>query len=188
MSQRAGAREALIALLQLAYSGELAAAYAYRGHWRSSSRAEEREAIRMIEDEEWQHREHVGEMLAELGSGPDKAREKRAARLGRTLGALCHLSGWLAPMYGAGKLESRNIREYETAARHARDCGRHEWIDALLTMSEVEWDHERYFRKKVQGHWLGKCLPIWKKPPPRETMRQEFVFTSPSSLPAEGLA
>ena len=42
-------RQKLIALLQLAYSGELAAAYAYRGHWRSVSNEKEQAAIRAIE-------------------------------------------------------------------------------------------------------------------------------------------
>ena len=180
------ARDRLVALLQLAYSGERAAALAYYGHWNSVKRTEEREHIRRIEDEEWRHREHVGEMLAALGSGPDPTRERRAALIGRTLAALCHLGGWLAPMYGAGKLESRNVREYETAARHARDCGRTEWIDALLTMAEVEWDHEHYFRQRVLEHPIGKRLPLWKAPPPRETIRSSFAAESGPEVRFEG--
>ena len=39
-------RESLIAVLQLAYSGERAAGYAYRGHWHSVSDADERARIR----------------------------------------------------------------------------------------------------------------------------------------------
>jgi demethoxyubiquinone hydroxylase (CLK1/Coq7/Cat5 family) len=68
-------RQKLIAILQLAYSGELAAAYAYRGHWHSVSAADERESIRAIEDDEWRHRQLVGEMLTGLGSAPKKKRE-----------------------------------------------------------------------------------------------------------------
>lgn len=131
----------LIALLQLAYSGELAAAYAYRGHWKSVSNLNQKTAIQKIENDEWRHRELVGEMLASLGSAPSPKREKRADRIGRVLGFLCHVMGWLAPMYGAGRLESRNIREYETAARYARDCGRIDLVECLLEMAEVEWDH-----------------------------------------------
>src|SRR5688500_2824022 len=142
----------LINILQLAYSGEKAAGYAYRGHWRSVADPEERVRIKTIEEEEWHHRRLVGEMLASLGAKPDRRRETRATIVGRTLGFLCHLSGWLAPMYGAGKLESRNIVEYETAARYARDCGRHDLIDCLLTMAEVEWDHEAFFRACVLRH------------------------------------
>ena len=114
----------LIALLQLAYSAERAAAYAYRGHWHSVKDPEERARIKQIEDEEWHHRKLVGEMLAALGSQASRQREVRSLILGRVLGFLCHVMGWLAPMYGAGRLESRNIREYETAARYARACGR----------------------------------------------------------------
>src|SRR6266704_4861883 len=152
MASENDSREKLIALLQLAYSGELAAAHAYRGHWHSVRQSDERESIRKIEDDEWRHRNLVGEMLAGLGAGPSKRREIRAASIGRTLGFLCHVTGRLAPMYGAGKLESRNIREYETAARYARDCGKTEFTDCLLTMAEVEWEHELYFRTRVQSH------------------------------------
>src|SRR5262245_9440596 len=102
-------RERLIHILQLAYSGERAAAYAYRGHWRSVSSSEEKERIHRIEDEEWNHRRLVGQMLSELDASPDSRRELRALVIGRTLQVLCHVSGWLLPMYGAGKLERRNI-------------------------------------------------------------------------------
>src|SRR6266404_9910688 len=154
-------RQKLIALLQLAYSGELAAAYAYRGHWRSVSNAVQKTAIQAIENDEWRHRKLVGEMLVSLESGPSRRRETRANMIGRTLGFLCHVTGWLAPMYGAGRLESRNIREYETAARYARNCGREDFVDCLLTMAEVEWEHENYFRSRVLLHPLGRRLSLW---------------------------
>jgi rubrerythrin len=168
-------RQDLIALLQLAYSAERAAAYAYRGHWHSVVDEAERIRIKQIEDEEWHHRRLVGEMLESLGSQPSKQREVRSLILGRGLGALCHLMGWLAPMYGAGRLESRNIREYETAARHARDCGHHELTDCLLTMAEVEWEHEYYFRSRVLLHRFGRRLTLWPPPPPKETIRESFA-------------
>ena len=178
----------LVRVLQLAYSGELAAAYAYRGHWRSCSDADERRQIEKIENEEWHHRSLVGEMLVSLGHGPDAAREKRALMIGKTLGFLCHVSGWLAPMYGAGRLESGNIREYETAARYARDCGRSDLVDCLLTMAEVEWEHESYFRSCVQSHLLGRRLPIWPQPPGKETIRETFARETPSLEMAEATA
>ena len=167
-------REQLIATLQMAYSGELAAGYAYRGHWHSVSDEEERRQIKKIEDEEWHHRKLVGEMLESLGSGPQKVREMRATVVGRVLGLLCHVSGWFAPMYGAGKLESRNIVEYETAARHALACGREDLIDCLLTMAEVEWDHEKYFRSCVLRHRWSRRVSIWPEPPPKEAIRASF--------------
>jgi rubrerythrin len=182
MANNDDSRQKLIAILQLAYSGELAAAYAYRGHWHSVDAREEREAIRKIEEDEWRHRSLVGEMLAGLGGRPHPRRELRATIIGRALGFLCHVTGWLAPMYGAGKLESRNVREYETAARYANGCGATELVDCLLEMAEVEWDHEHYFRSCVLQHSIGRRLPLWPKPPAKETIRlsfeQETVSTS----------
>lgn len=164
-------RDKLIQILQLAYSGELAAAYAYRGHWHSLRNAGDRARVKAIEEEEWHHRRLVGEMLQDLGAGPRKIRELRATVVGRTLGLLCHVSGWFMPMYGAGKLESRNIVEYEIAARYARECGRDDYVDCLLTMAEVEWEHERYFRSCVLRHRWSKRFTIWPEPPPKESIR-----------------
>ncbi len=160
--------------MQLAYSGERAAGYAYRGHWKSVSDADERERIKTIEEEEWHHRRLVGEMLTSLNAAPNKQREIRATIVGRILGIGCLLTGWFAPMYGAGKLESRNIVEYETAARYARDCGRHDLIDCLLSMAEVEWEHERFFRERVlQSRWI-QLLKIWPEPPAKHNIRTSF--------------
>jgi rubrerythrin len=164
----------LIAILQLAYSGELAAAYAYRGHWHSVAGVADRERIQQIEDDEWHHRRLVGEMLTKLDARPSRIREIRATIIGRSLGLLCHLSGWLAPMYGAGRLESRNIGEYEAAARFARDCECDQFIDCLLTMAEVEWEHELYFRSCVESHRWGRRLRLWRKPERKETIRESF--------------
>lgn len=165
-------KAALIEILQLAYSGELAAAYAYRGHWKSVSDPEERHRIEEIEQEEWHHRKLVGEMLTSLQAEPNQPREVRATIIGRVLGFGCHVAGWLAPMYGAGRLESRNIREYEVAARLAQKCGRYDLIDCLLTMAETEWEHERYFRSLVLTHRLAKYLPIWPEPPGKDSIRR----------------
>jgi rubrerythrin len=161
-------------VLQLAYSGERAAGYAYRGHWHAVSDPQEAARIRQIEDEEWHHRRLVGEMLAGLGAGPDRLRELRALLIGRTLGLLCHLAGWYLPMYAAGRLESRNVREYEAAARHALGCGQGQLLDCLLAMAEVEWEHERYFRERVAGHPFTRRLGLWEAPPPKETIRAPY--------------
>jgi len=168
-------RQNLIALLQLAYSAEQAAAYAYRGHWNSAVDPDERARIKQIEEEEWHHRKLVGDMLQQLGAHPSRQREIRSLLLGRALGFLCHLMGWFAPMYGAGRLESRNVREYETAARYARDCGHDEFTDCLLTMAEVEWEHEYYFRSRILLHSFGRRMTLWTAPPPKQTIRESFT-------------
>ncbi len=164
-------RQALVAVLQHAYSGERAAILAYRGHWKSLRDPAERERVRAIEEEEVHHRRLVGEMLLALGARPRGLLEARAVLIGGLLGPACHVSGWFAPMYGAGRLESHNVREYEVAARHAADCGHAEFVDCLLTMAEVEWEHERYFREKVLSHPLARLVPVWPAPPPKETIR-----------------
>lgn len=175
MDDPALARSRLVRILQHAYSGERAAAYAYRGHWRSVSDPAERARIRQIEDEEWHHREQVGRLLRALGAAPQRSREVRAAVTGRTLQALCHVVGWFAPMYGAGRLERRNIVEYEDAARDAISCGRAEFVDCLLEMAEVEWEHEAYFRSKVTGHFLTRLLGVWSPPPAKESIRAPYA-------------
>ncbi len=43
------ARQNLMRILQNAYSGEIAAAYAYRGHWKSLKDSPERTEIKKIE-------------------------------------------------------------------------------------------------------------------------------------------
>lgn len=171
--------DSLVRILRLAYSGELAASLAYAGHWRSARRESERLRIREIELEEIHHRELVGGMLAELGFAPDASRERRAKLIGTILGALCHVAGRFAPIYGAGRLESRNIREYETAARFAALSGNARFVDCILTMAEVEWEHEHYFRGALEGHPLLRLVPLWPPPPAKTEIRASFAREHP---------
>jgi demethoxyubiquinone hydroxylase (CLK1/Coq7/Cat5 family) len=147
-------------VLQGAYSGELAAAYAYRGHWKSLRAGDERERIRRIEDEEWVHREKVKSIMEALSVAPVASREKLMWTIGRVLGLGCHLMGWFLPMYFAGRLESGNVEEYETAARHAHQLGLAEFAADLEHMARVEGEHEIFFREMVASHpWL----PLMRK-------------------------
>ncbi len=177
------ARAKLVDLLQRAYSGELGAALAYNGHWKSVQSRTERDEIRKIEEDELRHRRHVGEILAELGERPDPRRERKLRIIGRCIGIVCHVSGWFLPMYGAGRLEQKNIGEYETAARLARDAGLDRYVHALLDMAEVEWDHEQYFRTKVLSHWLSRIFPVWTAPGVRGEIRGSFLKEAASREP-----
>jgi rubrerythrin len=170
----ASARATLIGILEHAYSGERAAALAYHGHWRSLPDGPDRARIREIEEDEWRHRECIGGMLAALGGRPRVWRELRAAAIGRTLAVLCHVSGRLAPMYGAGRLESVNIREYEAAAVLAVEAGLFEWAESFLEMAEVEWEHERYFRSCVTDHLRATWVTLWPAPAPKWEIRRSF--------------
>ena len=169
-------------LLQLAYSGELAAALAYRGHWKSLRDPEDRRRVQQIESEEWKHRDHVSAMLKNLQLHPDQKREIRSYCIGKILGFVCRIAGFFAPMYAAGKLESRNIQEYETAARLAHAAEHPEFIECLLQMAEVEWEHESFFRQKVLQHRWHHFLPLWPAPPPRDHIRSSFAMECSRSV------
>lgn len=170
------AREKLISTLKNAYSGELGAICAYKGHRKSVTDPNEKKMIYRIEVEEIIHRERVGEMLVLLGEVPAPAREQTMGVIGKILGFLCSLSGWFAPMYGAGLLESRNIREYEEAAEYALAADYLEFIDDLLVMAEVEWEHEKFFREKCQTHFLYHWFPKWPVPPAKRTIREPYAW------------
>ncbi len=154
------ARQNLIRILQYAYSGEVAAAYAYRGHWRSLRESPERTEIKKIEAEEWDHRRRVGEWLETLGAKPRAIRERALWTIGRMLGLMCYISGWFLPMYFAGRLESKNSVEYEEAAAYAREIGMDECVRDLLDMARVETEHEAFFRETLTGH---RMLPLMKR-------------------------
>ncbi|MBL8180641.1 MAG: ferritin-like domain-containing protein [Blastocatellia bacterium] len=154
------ARAGLVRILQNAYSGEVAAAYAYRGHWKSLKESPEKHRIREIEAEEWDHRRRVGEWLTKLDAAPRPIREKVFWTIGRTLGLTCYISGWFMPMYFAGRLESQNSVEYEDAAAFARELNMDDCVRDLLDMARVEVEHEEFFHGVVAEHWL---LPTMKR-------------------------
>jgi len=157
----------LIVELQNAHAGERAAGHAYAGHWRSVSDPAERAHIQKIEKEEWHHRDLVRGLLEQLNAEPRPLREAVFLAIGKTIGVLCHIGGWFIPMYGAGRLESHNIIEYERAAEYASLSGHHEMIDCILGMADVEREHELFFREKVTGHSLLRIFPMWKTTPVR---------------------
>jgi demethoxyubiquinone hydroxylase (CLK1/Coq7/Cat5 family) len=147
-------RRELVRILQSAYSGELAAAYAYRGHWKSLANLSEKEMVYIIEDEEWAHRREVGRMLESLGARPQKFREILMWLTGRVIGLTCYVTGWFLPMYFAGRLESGNVKEYEAAAVLAGRLGLKSFEDELQQMAIAESNHELFFMNAVNGHRL----------------------------------
>ncbi|MFN0207387.1 MAG: ferritin-like domain-containing protein [Planctomycetota bacterium] len=137
----------LIRLLQKAYSSEMAAAFAYQGHRGSVRREYEKNAIAIIEMEEWVHRVHVREILKEIGAAPSPSLEFLMYQIGKTLSGLCYISGWFLPMYVAYLLETMNVKEYETAARLAAVLGYKTAERDLLKMAAVEDRHADTFYK-----------------------------------------
>ena len=168
MSTDAGAaRAALVRLLQMAHAGELAAAYAYRGHWRSLEDPQQRAEVRRIETAEWHHRHVVARLLADLGARPARRRELLMWSIGRTFGPLCHVSGWFLPMYFAGRLEAMNVGQYDTAAKHAASAGLGHLVPVLAEMTAEEARHELWFGDRVRTHRLlpvARLLGRWSPP------------------------
>lgn len=158
MSQHS--RKNLICILQNAHAGELAAGFAYRGHWKSLRESAEKERIKQIEAEEWIHRENVRKWLTDLNAEPRKLREAVFWTIGRVLGLTCYVSGWFFPMYFAGRLESQNVQEYVEAAKYAKELEMDDCFEEMMEMSRVEGEHEIFFSQIVARHRL---LPITKK-------------------------
>jgi demethoxyubiquinone hydroxylase (CLK1/Coq7/Cat5 family) len=162
-------RSRLVRILQDAHAGELAAALAYRGHWRSLRSEAERREVHRIEDAEWHHREQVRVMLGELGSAPRRRRELAMGFLGRFFGALCFVGGWFGPMYAAGRLEAQNVGQYAVAREAALALGLDTFIDRLEAMVVEEDRHERWFGDRVRDHWMlrpAQRLFGWMPPAP----------------------
>jgi hypothetical protein len=156
----APARAKLIAILRSAYSGELGAGLAYRGHAASLRKPHERAELERIEAEEWVHRAEVGRLLAALGAKPQRVREVMMAIVGTGIGIACRVGGWFIPMYFAGRLEHSNVDEYAVGARYARDMGLADHERSLAVMAAVEHEHEAFFLDAVAGH---PQLPLFKR-------------------------
>lgn len=173
------ARGQFVFLLQLAYSGELGAARAYAGHAHALRKPSEKAGLHKILKDEVHHRRCIRKILAELGSAPDSRRERKLNLVGRSISLFCHVGGWFFPMYGAGKLERQNVGEYEHAARLAWQAGLDAYLELILEMAEVEWDHELFFRTHAASHVLWRVFPHWPALPPREEIRERFAaFTA----------
>src|SRR5688572_13889529 len=120
----------LIDLLQQAYSAEKAAAFAYQGHAGSVKSADEKNAIRQIEQDEWQHRREVLEIMREYDVPVSKYYEFRFHIIGKIISGSCYIIGWFMPFYFAGRLESGNVCEYFRMKQYFNSLGitRHDKI------------------------------------------------------------
>ena len=150
----------LINLLKQAYSAEKAAAFAYRGHAGSVKNPDEKEAIKQIEMDEWNHREEVLNLMQQYRVPVSRWYEMKYYMVGKTISAGCYLIGWFMPFYFAGNLESGNVCEYIRMKRlfNALNIVAHD--DNLYEMSLKEKEHEVYFYQQIKG---SKWLPLFEK-------------------------
>lgn len=150
----------LVRLLQLAYSAEKAAAFAYIGHAGSVKNPDEKAAIKQIEMDEWQHREAVLSIMRQHGIPPSRYFEIKYHIIGRIISASCYVIGWFMPYYFAGRLESGNVCEYFIMMQYFNEIGITAHDNVLYDMGMKEKEHEVYFRKRLQNNRL---LPLFER-------------------------
>jgi hypothetical protein len=151
---------ALIKLLKKAYSAEKAAAYAYQGHAGSVRNKMEKIAIHQIEEDEWNHRREVLEIMKYYNIEISRGCEIQYAIIGKLISASCYVIGWFMPFFFAGKLESGNVCEYFKAKQYFNALGIHQWDQVLYDMGIKEKEHEIYFLDKIKK---SKVLPFFEK-------------------------
>lgn len=150
----------LVKLLRKAYSAERAAALAYIGHARSLSDPQQQKEIQRIEQEEWGHRQSVGEIMQVHDVGVSKYYEIKYLIIGRLISLACHVIGWFMPFYFAGRLESGNVCEYFRMLHYFEELGISQHHELLFEMGNTEKEHELYFLEKLKSHRL---LPLFEK-------------------------
>ncbi len=150
----------LVKLLQLAYSAEKAAAFAYIGHAGSVRNPAEKLAIKQIELDEWQHRETVLRIMQQYDIPPSRYNEIKYHVIGRIISCSCYIIGWFMPYYFAGRLESGNVCEYFIMMKYFNEIGITAHDAALYEMGIKEKEHEVYFLKSLQSNRL---LPLFER-------------------------
>jgi len=146
--------------LQLAYSAERAAAFAYIGHARSLKKESECEHVQSIERDEWDHRRHVLAIMQEYGIPISRWLEVKYYVIGKLIATACHVIGRFMPYFFAGKLESGNVCEYFVMIRHFRSLGISKHDQLLWEMGIKEKEHEVYFLQMVRG---ARWLPLFER-------------------------
>jgi hypothetical protein len=149
----------LVKLLKLAYSAEKAAAFAYIGHAGSVTNLDEKEAIKQIEVDEWEHRKTVLSIMEQYNISPSRYYEIKYYIIGKMISCSCYVIGWFMPYYFAGRLESGNVCEYFIMRRYFNEVGITEHDEALYEMGIKEKEHEVYFQKSLANNRL---LPLFE--------------------------
>src|SRR5687768_8312051 len=147
-------------LLQMAYSAEKAAAFAYQGHAASVKNKNEKIAIRQIEIDEWNHRKEVLDIMNEYDVPISKWYEFRFHVIGKMISGSCFVIGWFMPFYFAGRLESGNVCEYFRMKQLVNALGIHDHDKILYEMGIKEKEHVVYFAEKVPADAL---LPFFER-------------------------
>tara|TARA_R100000027_G_scaffold67739_1_gene68362 strand:+ start:21541 stop:22182 length:642 start_codon:yes stop_codon:yes gene_type:complete len=151
---------ALVKSLRKAYSAERAACFAYIGHARSLKDPEEKRRVRQIEEDEWDHRKHVLEIMNLYDIPVSRYNEIKFYVIGKIIGYSCFLIGRFMPYFFAGKLESGNVCEYFVMIQYFHSLGIDTHDEILYEMGIKEKEHEVYFLELIRTE---KWLPYFEK-------------------------
>ncbi len=147
-------------LLQLAYSAERAASFAYQGHAGAVKEPADKIRIKEIEDDEWVHREEVLKIMQEYQIPVSRFYEIKYFIIGKFICYSCYVIGWFMPMYFAGRLESGNVNEYFIMKDLFNKLNISKHDAELEEMGMKEKEHEVFFLSKIKTH---KWLPVFEK-------------------------
>lgn len=135
----------LVKALQDAHAGELAAYYAYQGHWKSLKDPAERAKVQEIQEDELEHILFLSHYLHKMGYQSSPYKDFIWTRIGKAIGVLCHITGWWLPMRIAGMMERIGTKSYVKLSAIAKEEGHPVLARKLLEMAKTEEDHEKYF-------------------------------------------
>ena len=150
----------LVASLQKAYSAEKAASFAYIGHAGSLRDEKEKEAVRQIEQDEWDHRRNVLQLMKRYEIPVSKYYEVKYHIVGKFIGYACYVIGRFMPYFFAGKLESGNVCEYFVMIQYFHSLGITEHDEVLYEMGIREKEHEMHFLEIIKDE---KWLPLFER-------------------------
>lgn len=148
--------------LRVAYSTELGASRAYRGHSRATRDPELARYIAGVEQDELHHRAFVAILLERYGARPFYPLEALFFCIGTVVGLGCHVWGDWASAFGAAQLELGGMGDYRRAAAAARRLGKHALAVQLDAMGEQEAAHRRFFQALARSRLP---LPLVERPP-----------------------
>ncbi|MBX2798326.1 MAG: demethoxyubiquinone hydroxylase family protein [Myxococcales bacterium] len=146
----------LIFHLKVAYSTEIGASTAYRGHAAATRHPDVAADIRRIEQDELRHRASVGQLLEAFEARPWWWLEAVFTVVGTVIGAGCHVWGGWASAFGAAQFELGGAGDYRRAAAAAQAAGHDDLVARLELYKEQEEAHRRYFLALARWYWRGR--------------------------------
>ena len=116
--------------------------------------------MKQIEQDEWDHRRHVLEIMNEYDITVSRYYELKYHIIGKVIGYSCYVIGRFMPYFFAGKLESGNVCEYFVMMKYLNSLGIHKHDQILYEMGIKEKEHEVYFLDVIKDE---SWLPLFEK-------------------------